>query len=71
MPYLLTAQAVADLDEITDFISQKKNNPTGARLVEDYLFAAFEKIGSDPARCGGKSMPQITKKPVKFLLVEK
>lgn len=71
MPYRLTRQAVDDLDEITDFIARRMQNPRGAKVVEDYLFEAFERIGRDPDRCGGKSMPELTRKPVKFLLTGK
>ena len=71
MLYLLAPQAAADLDEINDYIVARMRNPSGAQIVADYLFAAFETIGRDPINCGGKSRLEITSKPVKFLAVRK
>lgn len=66
MLYQLTDEAIDDLDEIHDFIARRKQNPHGAQVVETYLGEAFERIGLDPARCGGKAWPHVTALPVKF-----
>jgi plasmid stabilization system protein ParE len=71
VPYRLAPQAAADLDEINHFIVVRMGNPMGAQVVADYLFAAFDAIGRDPENCGGKARPDITSKPVKFLVVRK
>ena len=36
-----------------------------------YLGEAFERIGLDPARYGGKAWPHVTALPVKFLSIGK
>lgn len=69
--YILTRQALADLEEIDDFIARRMENIRGAKIVEDYLFDAFEKIGRNPSACGGMHKPHITKRPAKFLNVKK
>ena len=40
-------------------------------MVENYLFKAFERIARNPLHCGGRSRPDITSRPIKFLTVEK
>lgn len=71
MNYDISARAERDLEEIQRFILIEKENPDGARIVVDYLVDAFEKIGSDPARCGGRARSEITRLPHKFLAVRK
>ena len=71
MSYRLTDEAIDDLDEIQEFIARRSKNRRGAEVVENYLFAAFERIGKDPGRCGGKAWPYVTSLPVKFLTVRK
>lgn len=71
MTYRLTAQTVADIDEIVNFIAVQMGNPHGAEVVPDYLFEIFERIGTDPEGCGGKLRPNITDKPVELLYVGK
>ena len=71
MPYQLTDEAIEDLDEIQDFIARRSRNPQGADVVQQYLFDAFQRIGRDPARCGGKPWAHVTSLPVKFLTVRK
>ena len=71
MAYRLTKRTIAELKEIITFIAHEKQNPAGAEVVEDYLFEAFDKIGSDPARCGGRPRPEITSRPYKFVTVRK
>lgn len=71
MGYRLTKRTIAEMKEIDTFIAHVKQNPAGADVVEEYLFEAFERIGADPARCGGRHRPEITKRPYKFLTVEK
>ncbi len=69
--YRLTNRATLDLEEIQRFIIVDKDNPSGVEVVESYLFEAFDKIGDDSARCGGRSRPEITSLPYKFLSVRK
>ncbi len=69
--YLITDEAIDDLDEIDDFIARRMGNPANAEVVRLYLKDAFERIGEAPARCGGKTWPHVTDLPVKFLTVRK
>ena len=71
MSYRLTKRTIEELKEIQAYIAHEKQNPAGAEVVERYLFEAFDKIASDPARCGARARPQITLKPYKFLTVRK
>ena len=56
----LAIEAQEDLKEIQRYIIVEKNNEHGAEVVSNYLLEAFEKIGDDPARCGGRERPDIT-----------
>lgn len=67
----MSQEALQDLDEIDDFIARRSENPSGADVVQRYLFQAFERIGADPSRCRGKPWPHVTRLRVKFLTVRK
>ena len=69
--YRITDEALADIDEIQDYIEQKQQNAPGAEVVQDYLFNAFERIARNPRQCGGRARPDITSRPVKFLTVRR
>ena len=71
MAYVLTTSARNDLDEILAWIETQALNPQGAQVVETYLFEAFERIGQNPATCGGHPRPDLTNRPVKFLTARK
>ena len=69
--YRITDEALADIDEIQDYIEQKQLNGPGAEVVQGYLFDAFERIARNPRQCGGRVRPDITSRPVKFLTVRR
>lgn len=62
--YELTEVAQSDIDEILDFIAERKQNVDGAQAVLDYLHAAMQDLAEDPNR--GHYRRDLTDRPVKF-----
>lgn len=62
--YELTEQAQQDIDELIDFIALRKNNPDGAEVVLDYLYASMQDLADNPNL--GHFRRDLTDRPVKF-----
>jgi len=60
--YELTEHALADLEDIIDYVAGIKHNPEGAAVVLDYLYQAMEEVATRPER--GHPRPDLTNRPV-------
>jgi len=60
--YLLSPEALEDLQSIRDFIAL--DSPTGADKVLDELFAAFDQLAEWPGQ--GHTRPDLTPRKVRF-----
>jgi antitoxin ParD1/3/4/toxin ParE1/3/4 len=62
--YELTEVAQRDIDEILDFIAERKQNVEGAQVVLNYLHQAMQDMADDPNR--GHYRRDLTDRPVRF-----
>jgi plasmid stabilization system protein ParE len=64
--YQFTPQALQDLFDISDFISQ--DNPSAAERVENAIFRACSLLADSPL--AGRARSDITQLPVRFWVVQ-